>query len=329
MIAAWAEAYLPDHAPAAPLDADGTVVVTGSGTGCYTQTITAERHLLTADEPVSVGGTDAGPTLDDLLLAALGSCTAMTLRMSADRKGLPPAPHDRPPQARPGPREGLRAERTERRDAQPDPSRDRSRRPARRPGPPTPPRDRRPLPRPPHRSKKADTNAAPSTAGLMPLHVCPSEPGHGAATATSSPAPAGGSAGPATSRASSWYWASGSCEHDLGMRRIGSGEQGAGLPFRRASRAAKASPSGRASDGTPMTPAEAALPETAASRVATDCGLTRHCFDPARRTQVAQPERRRTACTQHPREVPLMTGIAARRSARRVGLASTAAVVVI
>jgi uncharacterized OsmC-like protein len=89
LLAAWAEPYLPDHAPAAPLDADGTVVVTDSGAGCYTQTITAGRHLLTADEPVSVGGTDAGPTPYDLLLAALGSCTAMTLRMYADRKGLP------------------------------------------------------------------------------------------------------------------------------------------------------------------------------------------------------------------------------------------------
>ena len=57
--------------------------------GQYTQTITAGRHLLTADEPVSVGGTDAGPNPYDLLLAALGACTSMTMRMYADRKGLP------------------------------------------------------------------------------------------------------------------------------------------------------------------------------------------------------------------------------------------------
>ena len=64
-------------------------MVTDAGTGRYTQRITAGRHLLIADEPVSVGGTDAGPNPYELLLAALGACTAITLRMYADRKGLP------------------------------------------------------------------------------------------------------------------------------------------------------------------------------------------------------------------------------------------------
>ena len=89
LIAAWAEPYLPDHAPSPPLDPPGSVVITDAATGRYTQTITAGRHLLTADEPVSVGGADAGPNPYQLLLAALGACTSMTIRMYAERKGLP------------------------------------------------------------------------------------------------------------------------------------------------------------------------------------------------------------------------------------------------
>ena len=68
--------------------AEGTVTVTGTGAGSFTQQITAGRHVLVADEPRPVG-TDAGPTPYDLLLAALGACTSMTARMYADRKGWP------------------------------------------------------------------------------------------------------------------------------------------------------------------------------------------------------------------------------------------------
>jgi putative redox protein len=67
----------------------GTVVVTDAGTGKYTQQVISDGQVFLVDEPVSVGGAGAGPNPYDLLLASLGSCTAMTLRMYADRKGIP------------------------------------------------------------------------------------------------------------------------------------------------------------------------------------------------------------------------------------------------
>jgi putative redox protein len=65
-----------------------TVVVRG-GAGELRQDVQAGRHRLIVDEPVDAGGSDAGPTPYDLLLAALGACTAMTLRIYARRKGWP------------------------------------------------------------------------------------------------------------------------------------------------------------------------------------------------------------------------------------------------
>lgn len=53
------------------------------------QEVTVGRHALVADEPKAAGGTDAGPDPYALLLAALGSCTAMTLRLYAERKKWP------------------------------------------------------------------------------------------------------------------------------------------------------------------------------------------------------------------------------------------------
>ncbi|QEN15723.1 OsmC family protein [Mycolicibacterium sp. ELW1] len=67
---------------------EGTVTVTETGTGTYTQTITAGKHQLSADEPLPFGD-DAGPTPYDLLLAGLGACTSMTVRMYANKKGWP------------------------------------------------------------------------------------------------------------------------------------------------------------------------------------------------------------------------------------------------
>jgi putative redox protein len=91
VIAAWAERYL-DAAPkaeAAGAAEPDAVVVTETRQGRFQQGIKVGRHRLLADEPVKVGGTDSGPNPYDFLLAGLGACTAMTIRMYAERKSLP------------------------------------------------------------------------------------------------------------------------------------------------------------------------------------------------------------------------------------------------
>lgn len=65
------------------------VIVSENGCGRYQQEIVVGHHHLVGDEPLDAGGDDAGPAPFDLLLASLGTCTAMTLRMYAERKGLP------------------------------------------------------------------------------------------------------------------------------------------------------------------------------------------------------------------------------------------------
>ena len=56
--------------------------------GHLAQRVRAGRHVLLAGEPVAVGGDDAGPGPYDYLLAALGACTSMTMRLYAERKGI-------------------------------------------------------------------------------------------------------------------------------------------------------------------------------------------------------------------------------------------------
>ncbi len=66
---------------------EGTVTVTETS-GAYAQEITVGHHRLLSDEPRPIGD-DAGPTPYDLVLAGLGACTSMTVRMYANRKGWP------------------------------------------------------------------------------------------------------------------------------------------------------------------------------------------------------------------------------------------------
>ena len=74
--------------PPAPVP-QGEVQVAEAGDGKFTQHVRLGQHLQIADEPVAAGGRDAGPGPYDYLLAALGSCTSMTLRMYADLKKFP------------------------------------------------------------------------------------------------------------------------------------------------------------------------------------------------------------------------------------------------
>jgi uncharacterized OsmC-like protein/alpha-beta hydrolase superfamily lysophospholipase len=89
VIRAWAERYLDvvDIGPDLPSEAAVTVQETRAGR--FQQEIRTGRHRFLADEPVAVGGLDSGPGPYDLVLAGLGACTSMTLRLYAERKALP------------------------------------------------------------------------------------------------------------------------------------------------------------------------------------------------------------------------------------------------
>jgi len=65
------------------------VQVGESGLGPYGQIVVADRHVFSADEPERRGGRDTGPAPYQLLAAGLGACTAITIRMYAERKGWP------------------------------------------------------------------------------------------------------------------------------------------------------------------------------------------------------------------------------------------------
>jgi uncharacterized OsmC-like protein/pimeloyl-ACP methyl ester carboxylesterase len=89
VIAAWAERYI-EPAVAQPAgDAPRNVVVRETRNSKFQQTVTVGPHQMLADEPVAAGGQDSGPGPYDFLLAGLGACTSMTMRLYADRKALP------------------------------------------------------------------------------------------------------------------------------------------------------------------------------------------------------------------------------------------------
>lgn len=90
MIAVWSERFLIDDNPPAPAPTGAApVIVAETGQGTFLNHVVVGDHRFVADEPVSVGGFDAGPSPYDLIGAALGACTSMTLRLYADRKRLP------------------------------------------------------------------------------------------------------------------------------------------------------------------------------------------------------------------------------------------------
>lgn len=91
VIAAWATRYLDETRVVSIEESDvdkGTVLV-GEHNREFTRTVHTDNHHWFADEPTSVGGLDLGPDPYEHLLAALGSCTSMTIRMYANRKELP------------------------------------------------------------------------------------------------------------------------------------------------------------------------------------------------------------------------------------------------
>ena len=86
VIAGWASKYL-DIREEAPLKAAQGEVVVKQADGKFAQRIAAGPHAMRADEPKAYGGDESGPTPYDLVLAGLGACTSMTIKMYADRKG--------------------------------------------------------------------------------------------------------------------------------------------------------------------------------------------------------------------------------------------------
>jgi uncharacterized OsmC-like protein/pimeloyl-ACP methyl ester carboxylesterase len=91
VITSWSERYLKLPQPAPPIGTpEGVVRVREADPKGFLQDIySGPNHHMLADEPLAYGGTNRGPSPYGLLGAALGTCTSMTIRMYARRKGWP------------------------------------------------------------------------------------------------------------------------------------------------------------------------------------------------------------------------------------------------
>ena len=90
VLAAWSSRYIGGASEArTPEEPAGSVLVSEAHEGKFKQHVRAGRHELIADEPLAYGGSDSGPSPYDFLLAALGACTSMTVRLYAESKKLP------------------------------------------------------------------------------------------------------------------------------------------------------------------------------------------------------------------------------------------------
>jgi uncharacterized OsmC-like protein/fermentation-respiration switch protein FrsA (DUF1100 family) len=92
VIAAWATRYLDPVVSDQAVDvgeAPRNVVVRETRNSKFQQTVTVGPHRMLADEPIAAGGEDTGPGPYDFVLAGLGACTSMTMRLYAERKSLP------------------------------------------------------------------------------------------------------------------------------------------------------------------------------------------------------------------------------------------------
>ncbi len=89
ILAAWSRKYLDIPMPEVAEEVTDNRVIVRTGKVGYHTEILARGHHLVADEPIALGGSNTGPNPYDYLLAALGACTSVTLRMYSDRKAWP------------------------------------------------------------------------------------------------------------------------------------------------------------------------------------------------------------------------------------------------